>query len=247
MARPLQDKVALITGASHGIGQAIAIRLAHDGAKVIINFAHNAKDAHHIVTTIQNAGGEALAIEADVTKKADIDRMFAEIDRVFGRLDILVNNAGIGVLMPLEEVDEASWDKVFALNAKAPLFVTQAAIKRLKSGGRIVNVSSSTTYFPLANTSIYAASKIVPRMYTEVLAKELGGRGITVNSIVPGPTSPGMFEHAPQAIQDDAAAQSPFKRIGTPEDLSGVVAFLVSDDAAWVTGQHILTNGGATI
>ena len=173
--------------------------------------------------------------------------MFAEVDRAFGRLDILVNNAGMGALLPIEEVDEAIWDKLFALNAKAPLFVTQAALKRMVEGGRVINVSSSTTYFPLPNTTVYAASKAVPRIYTEVLAKELGPRGITVNSVVPGPTAPGMFENAPQAIKDGAAAQSPLGRIGHPDDIAAVVSFLASDDAGWVTGQHIIANGGATI
>ncbi len=243
----LQDRVAVVTGASHGIGKAIAERLARDGAKVVVNFASRTAEADTIVAGIRAAGGEAIAVQADVTKAADIARLFAEVDRAFGRLDILVNNAGTGALLPLEQVDEATWDRLFALNAKAPLFVTQEAVKRMGKGGRIVNVSSSTTYFPLANTSVYAASKIVPRMYTEVLAKELGGRGITVNSVVPGPTAPGMFENAPEAIKAGAAAQSPMGRIGHPDDMAGVVAFLASDDAAWVNGQHIVTNGGATI
>ncbi|MEC5215709.1 3-oxoacyl-[acyl-carrier protein] reductase [Actimicrobium sp. GrIS 1.19] len=245
--KKFDQKVAVITGSSHGIGAAIARRLARDGAAVVINYASNAAAAESIVAEITSAGGRAIAVQADVTKAADIARLFEETERAFGRLDILVNNAGIGVLKPLDEVDEADWDRVFALNAKAPLFVAKEAAKRLGPDGRIVNVSSSTTYFPLANTAIYAASKIVPRMYTEVLAKELGARGITVNSVAPGPTSPGMFENAPAALQAEAAAQSPFNRIGHPDDIAGVVAFLVSDDARWMTGQHLLVNGGATI
>jgi 3-oxoacyl-[acyl-carrier protein] reductase len=243
----LQGKVAVVTGATHGIGKAIVERLAQDGAKVAINYANRATEAAAMVASIKAEGGDAIAVHADVTKNSDIKRMFAEVERAFGRLDIIVNNAGTGVLSPIGEVDEATWDRVFALNAKAPLFVIQEALKRLGQGGRIINVSSSTTYFPLANTSVYAASKMVPRIYTEVLAKELGGRGITVNSIAPGPTAPGMFENAPQALKDSAAAMSPFNRIGHPKDMAAVVSFLASDDAAWVTGQHILANGGATI
>jgi 3-oxoacyl-[acyl-carrier protein] reductase len=243
----LQDRVAVVTGASHGIGKAIAERLARDGAKVVVNYASRSAEAGAIAEGIKGSGGQAIAVKADVTKRADIAHLFAEAMRAFGRVDILVNNAGMGALMPLEEVDEATWDRLFALNAKAPLFVTQEAVRHMGEGGRVVNVSSSTTYFPLANTSIYAASKIVPRMYTEVLAKELGSRGITVNSVVPGPTAPGMFENAPDSVREGAAAQSPFGRIGHPEDIAGVVAFLASDDAAWVTGQHIVANGGATI
>jgi 3-oxoacyl-[acyl-carrier protein] reductase len=243
----LQGKVAVVTGSSHGIGKAVAARLAREGASVVINYASRAEDAQAIVAGIKQAGGTAVAVQADVTKTEDVARLFAETDRVFGRLDILVNNAGTGALLPLEEVDEATWDRVFALNAKAPLFVTKEAVKLMGQGGRVINVSSSTTYYPLANTTIYAASKIVPRMYTEVLAKELGGRGITVNSVVPGPTAPGMFENAPDSVREGAAAQSPFNRIGHPDDIAGVVAFLASEDAAWVTGQHIMANGGATI
>lgn len=243
----LSGQVAVVTGASHGIGRAIVQRLADDGAAVVINYAHRAAEAEAMAQKIEHSGGRALAVQADVTRAADIDRLFAEVDLAFGKLDILVNNAGMGALMPIEQVTEEVWDQLFALNAKAPLFMTQAALKRMGQGGRIINVSSSTTYFPLAQTSVYAASKVVPRIYTEVLAKELGARGITVNSIAPGPTAPGMFENAPDDLRRNAASQSPFNRIGTPDDLAGVVAFLVSSDAAWVTGQHILANGGATI
>lgn len=243
----IEQKVAIITGSSHGIGAAIARRLASDGAAVVINYASNAAAADAVVSDIVNAGGTAIAVQADVTRSADIARLFDETDRAFGRLDILVNNAGMGALMPLEEVDEATWDQVFALNAKAPLFVSKEAVKRLGQGGCIINVSSSTTYFPIENTSIYAASKIVPRMYTEVLAKELGPRGITVNSVAPGPTAPGMFENAPEALKAKAAAMSPFNRIGHPEDIASVVSFLAGPDARWMSGQHLLANGGATI
>ncbi len=243
----IEQKVAVITGSSHGIGAAIARRLASDGVAVVINYASHAAAAEAVVADIVNAGGTAIAVQADVTQSADIARLFAETDRAFGRLDILVNNAGMGALMPLEEVDEATWDQVFALNAKAPLFVAKEAAKRLGDGGSIINVSSSTTYFPIENTTIYAASKIVPRMYTEVLARELGPRGITVNSVAPGPTAPGMFENAPEALQAKAAAMSPFNRIGHPEDIAGVVSFLAGADSRWMTGQHLLANGGATI
>ena len=243
----LEGKVAVVTGASHGIGRAIAERLARDGAAVVINYSSREAEAASIVSEIEAAGGKALAVQADVTKRDDITRLFAEADRAFGRLDILVNNAGVGAMGPLDEVDEATWDRVFALNAKAPLFVTQEAARRMGEGGRIVNVSSTTTYFPLPGTSVYAASKAVPRIYTEVLARELGPKGITVNSVVPGPTIPGMFENAPEVHKVSAAAQSPFNRIGTPDDIASVVSFLASQDAGWVTGQHIVANGGATI
>jgi 3-oxoacyl-[acyl-carrier protein] reductase len=150
----LEGKVAVVTGASHGIGRAIAERLARDGAAVVINYASREADAASIVSEIEAAGGKALAVQADVTKRDDIARLFAEADRAYGRLDILVNNAGVGAMGPLDEIDEATWDRVFALNAKAPLFVTQEAARRMGEGGRIVNVSSTTTYFPLPGTSV---------------------------------------------------------------------------------------------
>ena len=243
----LQGKVALVTGSSRGIGRAIAERLARDGAAVAINYAGNQSEAEAVVRGIEAGGGRAVAIQADLSRVAEIGRLFAELDRQLGRLDILVNNAGIGALKPLAEVDEETFDRVFTLNAKAVLFACQEAAKRLGQGGRIVNLSSSTTYFPLANTTIYAASKAVPKMYTEVLAKELGPKGITVNSVAPGPTAPGMFANAPREIQEGAAQSSPFGRIGHPEDIAGVVSFLAGEDAGWITGQHILANGGATI
>lgn len=245
--RSLGGKAALVTGSSRGIGRAIAERLARDGAAVAINYAGNPAEATEAVQGIEAGGGRAAAIQADLSRVSEIRRLFAEVDRQLGRLGILVNNAGIGALAPLAEVDEDSFDRVFALNAKAVLFACQEAAKRLGPGGRIVNLSSSTTWFPMANTAVYAASKAVPKMYAEVLAKELGPKGITVNSVAPGPTAPGMFAHAPKEMQEGAAQSSPFGRIGHPDDIAGVVSFLASADAGWVTGQHILVNGGATI
>ena len=243
----LRGKVALVTGSSRGIGRAIAERLARDGAAVAVNFSGGLADAEAVVSGIEQAGGRAVAIKADLSHVSEIRRLFAEVDTRLGRLDILVNNAGIGALTPLAEVDEETFDRVFAVNAKAVLFACQEAAKRLGQGGRIVNVSSSTTVFPLANTTIYAASKAVPKIYTEVLARELGPRGITVNSVTPGATEPGMFAGAPEAIKAFAAQSSPFNRLGRPDDIAGVVSFLVGADAGWVTGQHILANGGATM
>ena len=243
----LQGKVALVTGSSRGIGRAIAERLARDGAAIAVNFSGKPDEAVEVVGAIEAAGGRAVAVQADLSRVPEIRRLFLEVDRQLGTLDILVNNAGIGMLSPLADVDETTFDKVFAINAKAVLFAIQEAAARLGRGGRIVNLSSSTTYFPLANTAVYAASKAVPKVFTEVLAKELGPRGITVNSVAPGPTAPGMFANAPKDMQESAAQSSPFGRIGHPDDVAGVVSFLVSDDAAWVTGQHILVNGGATI
>ena len=224
----LAGKVALVTGSSRGIGRGIAERLARDGAAVAVNYAGSAAEADAVVHGIQAAGGRAAAIGADLSHVPEIRRLFAEVDRQLGRLDVLVNNAGIGALMPLAEVDEATWDRVFALNAKAVLFACQEAALRLGEGGRIVNLSSSSTYFPMAGTAVYAASKAVPKVFTEVLAKELGPRGITVNTVVPGPTSPGMFDGMPPDIKESAAKSSPFGRLGHSSDVAAVVAFLAS-------------------
>jgi len=243
----LTGQVALVTGASRGIGRAIAERLAQDGAAVVVNYAADAAGAGQVVDAIVQPGGTAIAVRADLADVAEIGRLFAAVDARFGRLDILVNNAGIGALAPLDEVDAATFDRVFAINARAPLFACQEAARRMTAGGRIVNVSSSSTLFPTPGTAVYAASKAVPKIYTEVLARELGPRGITVNSVVPGPTSPGMFDYAPDEMHAGAIAASPFGRLGAPGDIASVVSFLVSDDARWVTGQHILANGGATV
>ena len=243
----LHGKTALVTGSSRGIGRAIAERLARDGAAIAINYAGNGREADEVVRGIEAAGGRAVAIQADLSRVAEIRRLFGEVDRQLGHLDILVNNAGVAAMTPLAEVDEETFDRVFALNAKAVLFCCQEAAKRLGQGGRIVNVSSSSTEFPMIGMSVYAASKAVPKAFTEVLAKELGPKGITVNTVVPGPTVPGMFAHAPEAMQEGAARSSPFGRIGRPDDIAGVVSFLASGDAGWVTGQHILANGGATM
>ena len=243
----LTGKVALVTGSSRGIGRGIAERLARDGARVVINHSGDAGDARQAVRAIEQAGGQAVAIQADLSDVAQIRRLFTDIDATCGRLDIVVNNAGIGALTTLADADEATFDRVFALNARAVLFVCQEAAKRMGEGGRIINLSSSTVVFPMAGTVIYAASKAVPKMIAEVLAKELGPRGILVNSVAPGPTVPGMFDQAPDAMKQGAAASSPLGRLGHPDDVAGVVSFLAGDDARWVTGQHILVNGGATI
>lgn len=243
----LSNKTALVTGASRGIGRAIAERLAKDGAKVIVNFHGSQEAAHETVAAIASVGGTAKAVQADVTDAADRARLVEETVAAFGSLDILVNNAGIAALGPIGEVTEADWDRLYASNAKAPFFLTQAAAPHMGEGGRIIFVSSSTASFPMKDTSLYASSKTPVRVLAEVLAKELGPKGITANTVIPGPTAPGMFANAPEHLRDMAADTSPYGRIGHPDDIAGVVAFLASDDARWVSGQQILTNGAATI
>ncbi|WP_017315656.1 glucose 1-dehydrogenase [Mastigocladopsis repens] len=241
----LSGKVAIITGASRGIGRAIAERLAKDGATVVINYGRSAEEANNLVSSIEASGGQALAVQADISQIADIRRLFEETIDKFGQLDILVNNAGIANAAPVAEVTEDQFDQVFAVNVRGVLFTLQEAARRMNKGGRIVNVSSSTSFYPQAGLAVYVASKAAVNAFTEVLALELGERGITVNSVVPGPTTPGMFDKRPMEEQKAAAAGSPFGRIGRAEDIADVVAFLVSEESRWITGQHIVANGGA--
>ncbi len=200
------------------------------------------------MSEIESNGGKALAIQADMSQVADIRRLFqTTIDR-FGQLDILVNNAGIANSGAIAEVTEEDFDAVFAVNVRGVFFALQEAARRMNHYGRIVNISSSTSLNPsMPGIAVYAASKAAPKLFVEVLAQELGSKVITVNSVLPGPTSPGMFDNLPEEIREEAAASSPFGRIGQAQDIADVVAFLVSEEARWITGQHILVNGGATM
>ncbi|MEO0408776.1 MAG: glucose 1-dehydrogenase [Cyanobacteria bacterium P01_A01_bin.135] len=241
------NKLALVTGASSGIGRGIAQRLAKGGAQVIVNYAHSADKAEAVVKDIEAAGGRAAALQADVSQVAEVRRLFQEVGDRFGPLDILVNNAGVAERGTIADVTEADYEKIFGVNVRGVLFCLQEATKHVKDGGRIITISSSVTLYPNPGLAVYAASKAAEKMFTEVLAQEIGDRGITVNSVMPGPTLPGMFGSADEETQQQAAALSPFNRLGEPQDIADVVAFLASEEARWITGQHILVNGGATI
>ncbi len=241
----LAGKVAIITGASHGIGRAIAQRLAQDGASIVVNYGRSAEAAAELVSTVESEGGKALAVQADMSQVADIRRLFQETTEKLGQLDILVNNAGIAKGGAIAEVTEEDFDAVFAVNVRGVLFALQEAARHMSDNGRIINISSSTSVYPSPGIAVYAASKAAVKLFTEVLAQEIGGRGITVNSVLPGATSPGMFDNLPPERREEAAASSPFGRIGKAQDIADVVAFLVSEEARWITGQHIIVNGGA--
>ena len=241
----LTGKVALVTGASQGIGRGIAERLAQDGAKIVINYVGNSDAANEAVAGITQRSGEAVAIQADVSKIADIERLFAETLTRFGKLDILVNNAGVATLKSLPEITEEEFDRVFGLNAKGTLFCLRQAALRLADNGRVVNIASSTVNYPTEGAYIYAGSKAAVKKYTEIAAQELGKRGIIVNTVTPGVTETPMSSKLPASFTDPVIASSPFKRLGKPTDIAAVVAFLVSDAARWITGQDILVNGGA--
>jgi 3-oxoacyl-[acyl-carrier protein] reductase len=241
----LKGKVALVTGASRGIGRAIAGRLAGDGAALAVNFSSNAAEAQKAVAEIEAAGGKAFALRADVGRVAEVVRLFDETIGHFGRIDILVNNAGVMFTKPVSATTEAEFDRIFAVNVKGTFFACQQAAVRLAEGGRIINFSSSTTARFMPTYGAYVATKGAVEQLTRSLAKEVGPRGITVNTVSPGPTDTELFVtgKTPEQIQL-FGQQSAFGRIGQPGEIAEVVAFLASDAARWISGQNIRVNGG---
>src|SRR6266446_6184861 len=244
----LNGKVAVVTGASKGIGAAIAKQLAAEGAKVVVNYSSSKKDADKVVDEIAKDGGKAIAVQANLSKQADIERLFADTKKAFSRLDILVNNAGIYEFSPLENVTEEHFHKHFNLNVLGLILASQAAVRLFDSaGGCIINIGSGAGINPPPGTSVYSATKAAVDAITKSLSKELGARKIRVNSL-----NPGMVEtegvHTAGVLGTDfhkqIVAQTPLGRIGQPEDIGKVAAFLASDDAGWISGETLLVAGG---
>ncbi len=242
--KSLSGKVAIVTGASSGIGRAIAERIAEEGAIVVVNHSKSSEKAQQVVVGIQARGGKALAVQADLSRVADARRLVADTVKQFNRLDILVNNAGKFMPKPFEETTEEDFDGVMALNAKGPYFAMQEAAKVLKDGGRIVNISTGGTHLSFPGASAYLGSKAALEQYTKGLAQELAPRGVTVNTVSPGFTETGMMK---EEYREIGIQLSPMKRLGVPKDIADVVAFVVSEDARWLTGQTIQVGGGVVM
>lgn len=240
----LKGKVAIVTGASNGIGRGIAERLAQDGATVVVNYAKSADKAKQVVTGIEAKGGKAVAMQADMSKVADVRQLVKNAVTQFGRLDILVNNAGDFLAKPLAETTEEEFDRLFALNAKGPYFAMQEAAKTIADGGRIVNISTDGTHLGFSGATVYLGSKGALEQFTKGLAHELAPKGVTVNTVSPGFTETDMMKEPFRTV---GIQMSPLKRIGLPGDIADVVAFVVSEDARWLTGQNLHAGGGVVM
>src|SRR5262245_44995142 len=238
-------KTAIVTGASRGIGAAIAQRLAADGFAVVLNFAGKPEDADAQVSRIRGAGGQATAVRADVSNPEAVEALFDAAEAAFGPVDVLVNNAGIMQLATIAEAGDAFFDRHVAINLKGVFNGMREAAKRLRSGGRIISFSSSVVGLYQPTYGVYAATKAGVEAMTHVLANEMRGRNITVNAVAPGPTATDLFlTGKPQQVIDHLSRLAPLERLGQPADIAAVVAFLAGPDGAWINGQVLRANGG---
>jgi 3-oxoacyl-[acyl-carrier protein] reductase len=247
MPQKLVGKVAVVTGASKGIGATIARRLAADGAAVVVNYSASKSGAERVVGAIKKNGGTAVAVQADLSKPDDVKRLFAEIKKQFAKIDILVNNAGVYEFGALGNITPEHFHKMFDLNVLGLLLASQRAVELMESGGSIINISSVAADAAPPSFSVYSATKAAVDAVTRSLAQELGPQGIRVNSV-----NPGMVEtegtHTLGIVESEFRSQTelqtPLGRIGQPEDIAPVVAFLASDDAGWITGEALFVSGG---
>ena len=242
----LTNKVAIITGASRGIGRAIAESLASAGASVVVNHRDSAQQAAETVAAIERAGGRAVAIQADMAKITDVRRLISTTLENFGALDILVNNAGVGSRTALSDMTEREFDWTMSVNARGPLFAIQAAVPHMRDNGRIINISSCGSHVAQITglLAVYQMSKGALEQLTHCYRMELGARGITINNILPGFVETELASDTPQQYKDALVARTALGRLGTPEEIASVVAFLATDAARWITGETIQVSGG---
>ena len=244
MNQKFQGKVAIVTGASKGIGAAVAKSLAAGGAALVINYASSQTDAEVVDAMIKDAGGRAIAVKGDVSIKREAQAIVDTAVSKFGRLDILVNNAGIYSFSALEGVTEEHFHKIFNINVLGLLFMTQAAVGKMHEGGSIINIGASITTMMPPGSSVYSASKSAVETITGVLAKELGSKKIRVNAVNPGPTETEGSSQMGGGTGSSLVAQTPLGRLGKPEDMAKAVSFLASEDAGWITGEILVASGG---
>lgn len=245
-AKRLAGKVAVVTGGSRGIGAAIALRLANEGATVAITYAKNKNAADLVVKDIAEIGGSAVAFKVNAASQSEAKNLVKELEKTVGKIDILVNNAGVWEGGPLDQIDVEQFERIFDVNVKGVLATTIEALKLIPKGGRIINVSSIVADLTLPGMSVYSASKAALNALTRIWAQELGPKGITVNAVAPGTTVTDMFNAAIQGDEAKGAMveKTALRRLGEPEDIAAVVAFLASADGGWVTGQSIRADGG---
>ncbi|GJL71180.1 MAG: 3-ketoacyl-ACP reductase [Nitrosomonas sp.] len=243
--KTLQNKVAIVTGASRGIGAEIAQTLAHAGVKVIVNYVKDQQAASRVCTEITDAGGACLAVKADVSQTAAVRRLFDETFNHFGKIDILVNNAGILTFKKIAEISDEEFDRIIDINLKSVFYMLREAATRLSDNGRIINISSTVTRLMLPKYGAYAATKGAVEQLTHIFAKEMGERGVTVNAVLPGPVNTELFRA--EKTEEDIkrmAGLAALGRIGESEDVARVVLFLASQESGWISGQNIGVNGG---
>ena len=247
----LKNKTALITGSARGLGKAIAERYAALGANIVINYSRDKSSADQVVSNIQAMGANVIAIQADVSKVAEIKRLFDEAKKAFGKIDIVVANAGVEMVeTPVTEFTEDQFDKLFAINTKGSYFTMQMAAKTVEDNGRIIYIASSTTAFPIPGMAVYGGSKTTPRYMVDVLSKEIGHRGVTVNSIIPYAVDhSGIFVDADSypELRRSLLESCPMGRLAEVEDVANIAEFFASNLSSFVNGQHLLVNGGATL
>ncbi|MDZ4833958.1 MAG: glucose 1-dehydrogenase [Candidatus Melainabacteria bacterium] len=248
IAKRLTGKVALVTGGARGIGAAIALRLAEEGATVAISYVRSKDKADEVVSQIAELGAKGLALKADSSSKQDTENLIDQIAKQLGKLDILVNNAGVYEHAPVEQIDLEHYERVFDVNVKGVIATTVAALKHMPDGGRIINISSGAARVSMPGASVYSATKAALDTLTRIWAQDLGKRRITVNGVAPGTTESDMFNTAiSDEFKDAMIAKTALGRIGRPDDIAAAVAFLASEDGRWVTGHTIAADGGINI